>query len=117
MRRLSLPLLLLVSLYAPCAIGAPLAQVLRQFDRDSHGNLRAVVVLRDGALVAERYYNGQAQDSLHDMRSAGVERLWQAVWPAALGRDTESAAGGGLNGAVYFGISTVSITLITPFDW
>lgn len=71
MRRLSLPLLLLFSLSATCAIGAPLAQVLQQFDRDSHGDLRAVVVLRDGALVAERHYNGQAQDSLHDMRAAG----------------------------------------------
>ena len=71
MRHLPLPLLLLVSLSAPCATGAPLAQVLRQFDSDSHGDLRAVVVLRGGALVAERYYNGQAQDGLHDMRSAG----------------------------------------------
>ena len=58
-------------LAAPCAAGAPLAQVLRQFDSDSHADLRAVVVLREGALVAERYYNGQAQDGLHDMRSAG----------------------------------------------
>ena len=71
MRRLPLPLLLLVALTAPCATGAPLAQVLRQFDSDSHADLRAVVVLREGALVAERYYNGQAQDGLHDMRSAG----------------------------------------------
>lgn len=45
--------------------------MLRQFDSDSHGDLRAVVVLRDGTVVAERYYNGQAQDGLHDMRSAG----------------------------------------------
>lgn len=71
MRRLSLPLLLLVTLNAPCAVGAPLDQILQQFDSDSHGDLRAVVVLRDGAVVAERYYNGQAQDGLHDMRSAG----------------------------------------------
>ena len=71
MRHLPLPLLLLVSLSAPCATSAPLAQVLRQFDSDSHADLRAVVVLRGGARVAERYYNGQAQDGLHDMRSAG----------------------------------------------
>lgn len=71
MRRLSLPLLLLVALHAPCAAGASLAQVLQEFDHDSHADLRAVVVLRDGALVAERYFNGQAQDGLHDMRSAG----------------------------------------------
>lgn len=71
MRRLSLPLLLLLSLSAPCAAGAPLDQILQKFDNDKHGDLRAVVVLRDGAVVTERYYNGQAQDGLHDMRSAG----------------------------------------------
>ena len=71
MRRLPLPLLLLVALHAPCAAGASLAQVLQEFDHDSHADLRAVVVLRDGAVVAERYYNGQVQNGLHDMRSAG----------------------------------------------
>ena len=71
MRRLSQPFLLLVSLYAPCALAASLEQVLQKLDSDGHGDLRAVVILRDGALVAERYYNGQAHDGLHDMRSAG----------------------------------------------
>jgi len=33
--------------------------------------LRADVVLRDGAIVAERYYNGETTDTLHDIRSAG----------------------------------------------
>jgi CubicO group peptidase (beta-lactamase class C family) len=33
--------------------------------------LRAVVVLREGAIVAERYYNGETAETLHDIRSAG----------------------------------------------
>ena len=75
MRRLSLPLLapLLLS-GAALAQDAPrpaLDQVLQAQDRDSHGDLRAVVVLRDGAIVAERYYNGETADTLHDIRSAG----------------------------------------------
>ncbi|WP_156894741.1 serine hydrolase domain-containing protein [Janthinobacterium sp. 1_2014MBL_MicDiv] len=75
MRRLSLSLLstLLLSC-AAVAQDAPqptLNQVLQAQDRDSHGDLRAVVVLRDGAIVAERYYNGETADTLHDIRSAG----------------------------------------------
>ncbi|KAB8058728.1 serine hydrolase [Janthinobacterium sp. FT14W] len=74
MRHLSL--LLLATLSLPCAASAQeapatLAQVLQAQDRDSHGDLRAVVVLRDGAIVAERYYNGETADTLHDIRSAG----------------------------------------------
>lgn len=45
--------------------------VLASFDRDEHPDLRGVVVMRDGAVVAERYYNGAAADELHDIRSAG----------------------------------------------
>ena len=75
MRRLSLPLI--ASLLFPCAAlaqdasHAPFDQVLQAQDRDTHGDLRAVVVLRDGAIVAERYYNGETADTLHDIRSAG----------------------------------------------
>ena len=75
MRRLSLPLL--ATLVLPCAALAQehppttIAQVLQAQDSDSHGDLRAVVVLRDGAIVAERYYNGETADTLHDIRSAG----------------------------------------------
>lgn len=71
MRHLSNSLLLIAASCCPCAIGATLEQVLQQQDADSHGDLRAVVVLRNDALAAERYYNGQAPDGLHDMRSAG----------------------------------------------
>jgi CubicO group peptidase (beta-lactamase class C family) len=45
--------------------------VLAGWDHDEHPNLRAVVVLRDGRRVAERYYNGETSDTLHDIRSAG----------------------------------------------
>jgi len=60
----------------PCAANAQatpttLEQVLQAQDHDSHGDLRAVVVLREGAIVAERYYNGETADTLHDIRSAG----------------------------------------------
>jgi CubicO group peptidase (beta-lactamase class C family) len=45
--------------------------VLARFDQDEHADLRGVVVMRDGRIVAERYYNGETADSLHDIRSAG----------------------------------------------
>ena len=45
--------------------------VLADFDRDPHPDLRGVVVMRDGHIVAERYYNGATADELHDIRSAG----------------------------------------------
>lgn len=45
--------------------------VLAERDHDEHPDLRAVVVLRDGRVVAERYYNGETADGLHDIRSAG----------------------------------------------
>ncbi|WP_206412282.1 serine hydrolase domain-containing protein [Lysobacter enzymogenes] len=48
-----------------------LARVLARWDGDARADLRAVVVARDGAIVAERYYNGADAQSLHDIRSAG----------------------------------------------
>ena len=69
-------LLLITALSLPCAANAQnaptaLEQVLLAQDHDSHGDLRAVVVLRNGAIVAERYYNGETAHTLHDVRSAG----------------------------------------------
>ncbi|GGI67015.1 6-aminohexanoate-dimer hydrolase [Polymorphobacter multimanifer] len=52
-------------------IDPALAKVLGTFDQDKHRDLRGVVVLRDGRLVAERYYNGATPASLNDIRSAG----------------------------------------------
>lgn len=57
---------------APAAHNEPaLGKVLAGFDHDEHPDLRAVVVLRDGRVVAERYYNGETANTLHDIRSAG----------------------------------------------
>ncbi|PLY39773.1 serine hydrolase [Janthinobacterium sp. ROICE36] len=68
---LSSSLLLSCTALAQDSVPATIAQVLQAQDRDSHGDLRAVVVLREGAIVAERYYNGETAETLHDIRSAG----------------------------------------------
>lgn len=56
---------------APPRPDAALQDALVSFDRDEHPDLRGVIVLRDGRTVAERYYNGETADTLHDVRSAG----------------------------------------------
>ena len=74
MRRLPLPLIASLLSCTALAQDMPrptLDQVLQAQDGDRHGDLRAVVVLREGAIVAERYYNGETADTLHDIRSAG----------------------------------------------
>jgi CubicO group peptidase (beta-lactamase class C family) len=45
--------------------------VLAGFDKDEHPDLKGVVVMRDGQIVAERYFNGDTAETLHDIRSAG----------------------------------------------
>ena len=45
--------------------------VLAGWDHDEHPDLKAVVVMRDGRVVAERYFNGETPETLHDVRSAG----------------------------------------------
>ena len=87
---------------------ADLDEVLKRWDSDAHGDLCSVLVLRGGAVVAERYYNGATADALHDVRSAGksitallvsaaldrgkiasvadpVQRYWPAARGSALG--------------------------------
>ncbi|GAA0295248.1 serine hydrolase domain-containing protein [Sphingomonas oligophenolica] len=48
-----------------------LQAVLVERDHDEHPDLKGVVILRAGKIVAERYYNGETARSLHDIRSAG----------------------------------------------
>lgn len=63
---------LLASADAALAVeNADLSTVLTQWDRDEHHDLRGIVVLRDGQLIAEHYYNDATPDELHDVRSAG----------------------------------------------
>ncbi|WP_181242782.1 serine hydrolase domain-containing protein [Caulobacter vibrioides] len=48
-----------------------LTAVLARWDQDDKADLKAVVVMRDGQVVAERYFNGETDKTLHDVRSAG----------------------------------------------
>ncbi|MDV3456483.1 serine hydrolase [Sphingomonas sp. HF-S4] len=62
---------LLIAAPAAARTDKQLEAVLARWDRDEHPDLKAVVVLRDGKRIAERYYNGETPDTLHDIRSAG----------------------------------------------
>jgi CubicO group peptidase (beta-lactamase class C family) len=70
---------------APAAASADLAAVLARWDRDDHRDLKGVVVRVGGRLVAERYFNGESPDALHDMRSAG-KSITSLLVGAAIGR-------------------------------
>lgn len=73
--RLLIGLLILLGTGTAATAAAPrdpaLETVLARFDQDEHPDLKGVVVLRNGQIVAERYYNGEAVGTLHDIRSAG----------------------------------------------
>ena len=56
---------------APAAPSEPLTAVLARWDQTEHPDLCAVVVMQQGQVVAERYYNGATREELHDVRSAG----------------------------------------------
>ena len=45
--------------------------VLAGYDEDKYGDLRSVIVIKNGETIAERYYNGNDPESLVDVRSAG----------------------------------------------
>lgn len=45
--------------------------ILAKYDTDPHGDLRSVVVIRDGVWLAERYYGDADKNTLVDIRSAG----------------------------------------------
>ncbi|MBI1752360.1 MAG: serine hydrolase [Acidobacteria bacterium] len=56
---------------APSAAPAAITQVLARWDAEADKDLKAVVVRQRGRIIAERYYNGEAPATLHDVRSAG----------------------------------------------
>ncbi|MYM72690.1 serine hydrolase [Duganella sp. FT134W] len=74
------------------ALAQPLDDALARWDRDEHPDLRSVLVMRDGAIVAERYYNGETVDTLHDIRSAG-KSITALLAGAAVDRGKLSADG------------------------
>ena len=47
-----------------------LKTIYSELEKDPHGDLKGVVVLRDGRLVSEHYFNGDDAGTLHDIRSA-----------------------------------------------
>ena len=49
---------------------AALASLYTEISNDPHHDLKGIVILRDGRLVSERYFNGDTADTLHDIRSA-----------------------------------------------
>jgi CubicO group peptidase (beta-lactamase class C family) len=41
-----------------------------EMEREEHHDLKGIVVVRDGHVVSERYFNGDSAGTLHDIRSA-----------------------------------------------
>jgi CubicO group peptidase (beta-lactamase class C family) len=72
-RRLGALMLLGAAASALAAAGSDpsLEATLARFDQDEHADLQGIVVMRDGRIVAERYYHGATVESLRDVRSAG----------------------------------------------
>ena len=56
---------------ATTAVDPRLVAALTRFDADEHRDLQGVVVMREGQIVAERYFNSASADTLYDVRSAG----------------------------------------------
>jgi len=50
---------------------ARIAAVVNGWDDRAHGDLRSIVVMRGGQVVAERYFGDETPATLHDIRSAG----------------------------------------------
>ncbi len=49
----------------------PIAAALATFENDPHDDLHAAVIVREGELIAEKYFNDGALNTLVDVRSAG----------------------------------------------
>ena len=47
-----------------------LQAIYSDMERDSHGDIKGIVVVRDGRFVSEHYFNGDDAGTLHDIRSA-----------------------------------------------
>jgi CubicO group peptidase (beta-lactamase class C family) len=47
-----------------------LKAIYTDMDRDPYRDLKGIVIVRDGRLVSEHYFNGDSVDTLHDIRSA-----------------------------------------------
>ena len=108
MQRIARAILIVLATTAAClpahAQRPDLNALLTKWDSDPHPDLCSVLVLQDGQIVAERYYNGETADTLRDVRSAGksitallvgaaldrgkigkVTDQVQQYWPAAKG--------------------------------
>jgi CubicO group peptidase (beta-lactamase class C family) len=49
---------------------AALQALYSDMSQEPHHDLKGIVILRDGYLVSEHYFNGDSADTLHDIRSA-----------------------------------------------
>ena len=56
---------------APARDDARIAAVVAGWDDRAHGDLRSIVVLRGGRVIAERYFGDATPATLNDIRSAG----------------------------------------------
>jgi CubicO group peptidase (beta-lactamase class C family) len=50
--------------------GAALDSLYAAMAQDPHRDLKGIVIVRDGGLVSEHYFNGDSANTLHDIRSA-----------------------------------------------
>jgi CubicO group peptidase (beta-lactamase class C family) len=50
--------------------GAALESLYSELAREPHHDLKGIVILRNGRVAGERYFNGDSVDTLHDIRSA-----------------------------------------------
>jgi CubicO group peptidase (beta-lactamase class C family) len=49
---------------------ATLESIYSTMAQDPHHDLKGIVIVRDGQLVSEHYFNGDSVDTIHDIRSA-----------------------------------------------
>jgi CubicO group peptidase (beta-lactamase class C family) len=49
---------------------AAIESLYQQTAREPHHDLKAIVIVRNGRLASEHYFNGDSADTLHDIRSA-----------------------------------------------